>query len=89
MRHIITVTRRIAGALASNFSLHPHIPAIGTADPDMCIVGITPRILTSKDMTWPLRPCRLRICHRGHGLNASSASIMIGGHRSHREANPK
>jgi hypothetical protein len=51
MRHIITVTRRIAEASASNFSLRPHIRAIGTADPDMCIVGITPRILTSNDMT--------------------------------------
>jgi len=89
MRLTITVTRRIAGALASNFSLRPHIPAIGTADPDMCIVGTTPRILTSKDMTWPLRPCHVRICHQNHGLNASSASIMIGGHQSNREANPK
>jgi hypothetical protein len=41
MRPIITVTRRIAGALASNFILHPHIQAIGTADPD--IIGITDR----------------------------------------------
>ena len=86
MRHIITVTHRIAEASASNFSLRPQIPAIGTTDLDMCIVGITPRILTSKDMTWP---CRLRICHQSHGLNASSASIMIDGHRSNRWANPK
>ena len=41
MRHIITVTRRIAEALASNFILRPHIQAIGTADPD--IIGITDR----------------------------------------------
>jgi hypothetical protein len=40
MRHIITVIRRIAGGLASNFIiLHPHILAIGTADLD--IIGIT------------------------------------------------
>src|SRR5580700_1100669 len=43
MRHIITVTLRIAEA--SPFTLHPRITAIGTADPD---TGITAGIVISK-----------------------------------------
>ena len=49
MRLTITVTRRIAGALASTFTLPPHITAIGTADPDMSTIGIT-----AGNMTRPL-----------------------------------
>jgi hypothetical protein len=49
MRHIITVTRRIAEALASTFpSTLPHIIPIGTADPDIFIIGITAGIVISK-----------------------------------------
>lgn len=40
-RHIITVTPQIAEALASTFTLYPRITAIGTADPDISILGIT------------------------------------------------
>jgi hypothetical protein len=38
MRHIITVTPGIAEVPASTFTLHQHITAIGTVDPDICIV---------------------------------------------------
>jgi hypothetical protein len=38
MRHIITVTHGIAEARASPFTLHPHIKAIGTADPDTAVI---------------------------------------------------
>ena len=49
MRHIITVTPRIAEALVSTFrSTLPHITPIGTADPDIFIIGLTTGIVTSK-----------------------------------------
>jgi len=49
MRHIITVTPRIAEALVSTFpSALPHITPIGTADPDISIMGITAGIVISK-----------------------------------------
>ena len=48
MRHIITVTPRITETLASTFTLHPHITAIGTADPDISIIGITAGIVIGK-----------------------------------------
>ena len=41
IRHIITVTPRIVEELASTFTLDLHITAIGTADPDISIIGIT------------------------------------------------
>ena len=41
MRHTIMVTRRIAEALVSTFTLRPLITAIGTADPDISIIDIT------------------------------------------------
>jgi hypothetical protein len=50
MRHIITVTRRIAEALASNFSRRPRLPAIGTTDLAMCIIGVMAGILNSRSM---------------------------------------
>jgi hypothetical protein len=48
MRHIITDTPQIAEASASNFTLHPRIPAIATADPDILIIGITAGIVISR-----------------------------------------
>jgi len=49
MRHIITVTPRIAGALVSTFPFtFPRITTIGTADPDIFITSITAGIVISK-----------------------------------------
>src|ERR1700730_16108571 len=48
MRHIVTVTLGIAEALASTFTLHPQITAIGTADPDISIIGIATSIVVGK-----------------------------------------
>ena len=48
MRHIFTVTLGIAEALASTFTLHPQITAIGTADPDISIIGIAASIVVGK-----------------------------------------
>jgi hypothetical protein len=48
MRHIITVTPGIAEALAFTFTLHLHITAIGTADPDISTIGITAGIVIGK-----------------------------------------
>ena len=49
MRHIITVIPRIAEALGSTFrSTFLHITPIGTADPDIFIIGITAGIVISK-----------------------------------------
>jgi hypothetical protein len=48
MRHIVTVTLGIAEALASTFTLHPHITATGTADPDISIIGIAASIVVGK-----------------------------------------
>ena len=48
MRHIVTVTPGIAEALASTFTLHPLITAIGTADPDISILGIAASIVVGK-----------------------------------------
>ena len=48
MRHIVTVTPAIAGAPASTFTLHPHTTAIGMADPDISIIGITAGIVIGK-----------------------------------------
>src|SRR5262249_59750295 len=41
IRHIFTVTPRIAEELASTFTLDLHITAIDTADPDISIIRIT------------------------------------------------
>src|SRR5215469_1773475 len=48
IRHIFTVTPRIAAELASTFTLHLHITAIGTADPDISIIGITAGIVIGR-----------------------------------------
>jgi len=48
MRHIITVTPRIAEEVASTFILDLHITAIGTADPDISIIGITAGIVIGR-----------------------------------------
>jgi hypothetical protein len=48
MQHINTVTPGIAEALASTSTLHPHITAIGTADPDISIIGITAGVVIGK-----------------------------------------
>jgi hypothetical protein len=48
MRHIATVIPGIAGAPASTFTLHPHTTAIGMADPDISIIGITAGIVIGK-----------------------------------------
>jgi len=48
IRHIFTVTPRIAEELASTFTLDLHITAIGTADPDISIIGITAGIVIGK-----------------------------------------
>ena len=47
IRHIITVTPRIA-ELASTCTLDLHITAIGTADPDISIIGIIARTIIGK-----------------------------------------
>jgi hypothetical protein len=47
MRHIITVTPRIAEALVF-LSTFPHITPIGTPDPDIFIIGMTAGIVISK-----------------------------------------
>ena len=54
IRHIITVTPRIVEELASTFTLDLHITAIGTADPDISIIGITARIVIGRSRS----PCR-------------------------------
>ena len=48
IRHIFTVTPRIAEELASTFTLDLHITAIGTADPDISIIGITAGIVIGR-----------------------------------------
>jgi hypothetical protein len=48
MRHIITATPGIAVAQAFTFTLHPQITAIGTADRDTSIIGITTGIVIGK-----------------------------------------
>ena len=48
IRHIFTVTPRIAEELASTFTLDLHITTIGTADPDISIIGITAGIVIGK-----------------------------------------
>ncbi len=48
MRRIVTVTLGIAEAPASTFTLHPHITAIGMADPDISIIGIAASIVVGK-----------------------------------------
>jgi hypothetical protein len=53
MRRTITVTPGIAEALASIFTLRPHITAIGTADRDTSIIGIMAGIVIGKGMAWP------------------------------------
>jgi hypothetical protein len=47
IRHTTTVTPRIA-ELASTFTLDLHITAIGTADPDISIIGITAGIVIGR-----------------------------------------
>src|SRR6516165_11896746 len=79
MRHLITVTPRIAEALASTFTLHPHITAIGTADPDIFIIGITAGIVISK-VARSLRAARCRgfqprCWSAGVALNAAAMAI--------------
>ena len=48
IRHIFTVTPRIAEELASTFTFDLHITAIGTADPDISIIGITAGIVIGR-----------------------------------------
>jgi hypothetical protein len=48
MWHLITVIPRIADAVASTFTLDLHITAIGTADPDISVIGITAGIVIGK-----------------------------------------
>ena len=84
MRHIITVTLRIAEA--SPFTLHPRITAIGTADPD---TGITAGIVISKVARSLARPgpiqlhvCALALAARvehAFGSNASATMVTIVG----------
>jgi hypothetical protein len=53
MRRIITVTPGIAEALASIFTLRPHITAIGTAVRDTSIIGITAGIVIGEPAQSP------------------------------------
>jgi len=79
MRHLITVTPRIAEALAATFTLHPHITAIGTADPDISIIGIRAGIVISKVARSPRaarrRGFQPRCWSAGVALNAAAMAI--------------
>lgn len=67
MRHIITATPGIAVAQASTFTLHPQITAIGTADRDTSIIGITIGIVIGKAAQSPSEPPKA--LHAAPGLS--------------------
>ena len=69
IRHIFTVTPRIAEELASTFTFDLHITAIGTADPDISIIGITAGIVIGKAIVVASSPQIARHSWRAAGVD--------------------
>src|SRR5262245_6854801 len=89
IRHIFTVTPRIAEELASTFTLDLPITAIDTADPDISIIGITAGIVIGKAIVvamnlwsdrYPVRSAnRTRIKRTTSGTRPAARRVDAGG----------
>jgi hypothetical protein len=81
MRHIITVTPRIAEALASPFSLDPPITAIGTADRHISIIGITAGVVIDSSLTLDGLPTIIAVAREpgSEGVSGTTAPTSVGG----------